>query len=453
LTETTKHQSSSESGDPLKILFHYNTYKKTYNFLKESEWWDKDRLEEYQLLQLRTLLRHAYEHVPYYTRLFKAQGLTPSAIQDLSDLKNIPYLTRQHVMANPTLCRATTFSNRHVEYLTTRGSTGTPMGFYVEAGHAEAVHLAYFQDLLDRFHCRFTHRKVNILRNTKPVQYQLLSRSLTLSPLFMTHETIPLYLRKIRSFNPEYLLAYPSAMTLMARHIIQEHLTVPTRVKSIVCSGETIYEWQRTLIKEIFNCPLGTYYGHSEQAVFSGNCDQSDNYHVSPQYGTLEVINQRGEPVKRGEMGEIVVTGFHNYAFPFIRYRTGDVGVFATRKCDCGRDYPLLERVEGRLQEFVVLRSGQLIPLTGIFCSVIADFTRHVTECQFLQEVEGQLVFSIVRANEYTLEDERRMLENFRKTFGDQLKLSIRYTDAIPLAQGGKRLFLVQKLPVNFYNG
>ena len=60
----------SVNGMTLQTLLHYKTFRETYKFLKKSQWWSKEQLEEYQLQQLSKLLHHAYGHVPYYTKVF-----------------------------------------------------------------------------------------------------------------------------------------------------------------------------------------------------------------------------------------------------------------------------------------------------------------------------------------------------------------------------------------------
>ena len=82
-------------------------------------------------------------------------------------------------------------------------------------------------------------------------------------------------------------------------------------------------------------------------------------------------------------MGEIVGTGFNKFIFPFIRYKTGDTGVLTNKKCKCGRNYFLLKRIEGRLQEFIIAKTKRYIPLIGTY-GTIANCTKNVKDCQFL---------------------------------------------------------------------
>jgi phenylacetate-coenzyme A ligase PaaK-like adenylate-forming protein len=78
----------------LGILPAYASYRRTYALLQRSQWWSQKDLETYQMRQLRLLLDHAYENVPYYRRVFDERGLRPEAIQGSGDLQLVPFLTR-----------------------------------------------------------------------------------------------------------------------------------------------------------------------------------------------------------------------------------------------------------------------------------------------------------------------------------------------------------------------
>ena len=110
----------------------------TYNFLQESQWWSKEKLEEYQRRQLQRLLLHAYENVPHYQRVFNERGLKPTHIQNFDDLRKLPYLTRELIQEELPNLVAKNYPRLKLHYATTGGSTGTPLGFYEERGTSQA---------------------------------------------------------------------------------------------------------------------------------------------------------------------------------------------------------------------------------------------------------------------------------------------------------------------------
>src|SRR4030042_4274858 len=78
-------------------LRYGRVFWETYNILRESQFWSHERMEQYQLEQLGRLLRHAYENVPYYRRIFDERQLKPKDIKRLEDLRNFPLLTKETI--------------------------------------------------------------------------------------------------------------------------------------------------------------------------------------------------------------------------------------------------------------------------------------------------------------------------------------------------------------------
>ena len=185
----------------------------------------------------------------------------------------------------------------------------------------------------------------------------------------------------------------------------------------------------------------------------ASECEKSTFYHIFPEYGFVELIGNDGKTViKENEMGEIVATGFNNFIFPFIRYRTGDLGVYTYQKCTCERSYSLLKSVEGRLQELVVTKGKGLVTLTAlIFAQHFEAFSR-VKEMQLVQEREGELVVKIAPTPQYSENDQQEILSKMQKAVGNSLDINFEYVDHIPRTQRGKYRFLIQKLPIEFGN-
>lgn len=438
------------TGEALRLLLHYRAFKKKYNFLQESQWWSKEKLEEYQLEQLNKLLNHAYENVPYYTKLFNKLGLKTKDIQDFKDLQKLPFLTKKIVKENINDFRAKNYHPNKIEYITTGGSTGEPLVIYVEKGASEAKYMAYIQSVMSRAKCHVRNKQIFILGTDKIFSQQAFGRILFLSTFFMSDENLPLYIEKIRKFKPESITGFPSAITNLAKFMNKNNIESFPSIKTIISSGETIYDWQRKLLEETFQCKVTGLYALNEQVVLSGTCEYSHFHHVFPEYGVTELIHTDGSLViKGGEMGEIVGTGFTNYVFPLIRYKTGDYGIIKNQKCECGRNYQLLENVFGRIQQFIVTKSKRLVPLTGIY-GLVAKCTQNVKECQLLQEKEGEINMSIIKDENYTKKDEELISKSFQTKFRNEINLSIDYTDNIPRNANGKHDFLIQKLPIEF---
>ena len=450
-------ESDSITAKGMSLLPHIRTFHDTYTFLQKSQWWSREKLEEYQMQQLSKLLHHAYENVPYYRKVFDERGLKPKDIQDFSDLQKLPFLTKEIIRDNLNDLKATNYPQGKFEYVTTGGSTGVPLGLYYERGVSHAREWAFMKTQWDRVGYRFSDKCV-VLRDYvvksanegKFWESALFGRWLVLSSYHMTDDNLPHYIEKIRKFKPKFIHAFPSTITILARFMRENDVEPFASVKAILCSSENLYLWQRGLLEEVFQCRVYSWYGHAEQAVLAGECEKSSYYHIFPEYGFVELIGNDNKPVtEEGEMGEIVATGLNNFICPLIRYRSMDLAVCSNTKCECGRNYALLKRVEGRLQEFIVANDGSLISLgPAIFGIHEAEWTK-VKQIQFLQEMPGELVIQVVKDPSYSnAAIEAYVLRLFKARLGRQFKLDVRFVDHIPQTKSGKYRFLIQKLPI-----
>jgi Coenzyme F390 synthetase len=225
-------------------------------------------------------------------------------------------------------------------------------------------------------------------------------------------------------------------------------LNLFSNLKCILCGSENLYKWQRELIENVLHCRVFSWYGHSEKAVLAGECEKSNFYHIFPEYGIVEFIDKNDNPAKENELAEIVATGFINPAFPLIRYKTKDLGTFSTSKCACGRNYPFIKHVEGRLQEFIVSSKGRYISMVAI--NMHSDVFDNVKQFQFYQEKAGEVYFNIIKKPTFSQIDNWKIEKELSKKLGDDVSLKIRFVDKIPRTPSGKHRFLIQKLNLKF---
>ena len=258
------------------------------------------------------------------------------------------------------------------------------------------------------------------------------------------------YIKRIRRFKTKFIASYPSTIYFLSRYIKENNLGKVRDIKAVFCHGEPVYDWEKELIEEIFQCRLYDIYGHGEKSVLAGTCEKSYYYHVFSEYGIVEIVDEDGNVVTdEGKPGEIVVTGLHSYVFPFIRYRTGDIGVYSGEKCECGRGYPLIKRIVGRKNDFLVSRNGGLVHLAEI-----NDFIAHnadgVLIWQLYQDTEGMIKLNIMSCNYFSSDKLVEIKNNFYDRFGNDFDLEINYVRDFVRGGSRKHIFLIQELSVNF---
>jgi phenylacetate-CoA ligase len=434
----------SANGMILSGLLYYPYLHRLLSLLKRSQWWTNEQLTEYQNERLRKLISHAYDNVPYYRRSFNRAGLRPSDICSVDDLHKLPFLTKEQARNNVDDLRASNYPGYRFESMSTGGTTGDPLTFYIEQGKTVVSHLAFYLMMMERAQCRLTHRYLFIVQSNELWKNQAFGRILTLSPYSLRDENIQILFEKIRKVNPQYIIGFPSAISLLGHLVIKKKDNLFTDLRGILCSGETLYEWQRKFLENTFRCKVFAFYDQSEQVIFAATCDCSNSYHVFPEYSVMELIDEDGWLITHeGEKGEIVGTGFTNDIFPFIRYRTGDIGVYTSHLCACGRHYPLIIKIEGRTQEFIINKTGNVLPMTGMY-GIVPHCSNLVKEYQFFQQEPGELILHIVRCKGFSDKDELLIMKRLTKSLGLGFHISIKYVDSVKRTPAGKVKFLVK---------
>lgn len=430
------------------------------NLLRQSQWWPKEKLAEYQWRQLETLLEHAYKNVPYYRRIFDERRLRPRDIQDFDDYRKIPFLTKQIIRDNFQELIAQDYPQSSGLRVETGGSTGEPLVLLYEKGVSRLKDGAFVTAVWrrvgyesgDRLAVLEHHAVASASKGTLWT-YEPIKNRLVLSIYHMTDNTMPKYLDKMKQFRPKFIHAFPSALMVMARFMKLTHIAHIPSVQAILCGSENLYPEQRDLFEDVFKCRVLNWYGQSELVTLAGGCERSNNYHIFPEYGITEVIgNDERVVTEEGQVGEIVGTGFCNRLMPLIRYRTADLAVHTNSGCECGRSYPMLKSIEGRSHEFFVASDDSLIPLLGNY-DIRTRMLRKIKELQFVQEVKGQVTVNVVKeagcdGNQIQSELRGKLRERSGKRQDSILDFEIKFVPEIQRTQRAKQKLLIQKVPI-----
>jgi phenylacetate-CoA ligase len=126
-----------------------------------------------------------------------------------------------------------------------------------------------------------------------------------------------------------------------------------------VAAAEPIFDFQRALVEQAFGAPVRERYGCNEHALLAQECAQG-GMHVATDRVHLEIVREDGTHTGPGEIGSVLVTDLDSRRMPLVRYRLGDLAAWRASACPCGRPYPLLERVHGRVRDALRSATGAL---------------------------------------------------------------------------------------------
>lgn len=337
-------------------------YSVTEKELCKTEYMSQDEIENRINERFLHTVRNAFEHVPYYRKRWREEGIDIQAIKDIRDIVLLPTIDKEELRnhCNELISEKVDVSN--LMYVTTSGSTGNPVGFYQPKGML-MTEWAYVMHIWRRVGC--TPESSRLVLRGKPIHpnhidpnwfYDPLRRELSIDIFNMTDENMERYCQAIERYKPEFVHGYMSAIQMLSKYI-EKRGGLEHRFKAVLATSENVLPEQKEYVEKVCGARVFSFYGHSERLVIAGSCEKSDAYHVEPMYGYAELLDKDGQTAL---CGELVATGFLNEAMPLIRYRTGDLAEWEEGKvCSCGRFHARLKGVYGRWhQDMLVTDEG-----------------------------------------------------------------------------------------------
>jgi phenylacetate-CoA ligase len=442
-----QHAMISAYGWKLARLRYGGEYTRYLEELLRSQYASESELAELQNENLRLLIRHCYENVPYYAQLLRKLRLTPGDFQGINDLQKLPLLAKETVRRQPELFHARDYTNRPCEIANTSGTTGTTLQVRVEV-EGRRKNYAFFNRLKlwagvnpSARTATFGGRTiVPVSKQRAPFwRYNLATNTLLFSSYHLREKNMPAYLAKLRDWAPELIDSYPSSVFLLARYAAEQKVLVATP-KAIITSSETLVSDQRQLIGRVFQSKIFDQYGSAEQVCFISQCE-SGNYHVHPEFGVVEFLPDDHQRADAGV--RIVATGFTNWAMPLLRYDTGDLAIPANRGCNCGRKFQTLERIIGRADDLVITPDGRRVGrLDPVFKGL-----HTIRQAQIVQESLEVLRVRIVPGEGFSRADQESIQRELEKRLGKDIEYLFEIVSEIALGAGGKFRAVISRVP------
>ena len=437
-------------------LYRREYGKKFFEALEEfdkTQWYSEEQLREYQNEKFRNLIRHAYENVPYYRKKMGELKLNIDDFKGVDDLQKMPILSREDVKKNLKDLLAVNHKMSQMVQGHTNGTTGSPLELFWDKNACRVKNVVDWRQKQiagvkfgDKIALFLGREVVPVNKNKPPFwRFNAVFNHLLFSTYHLSMENAPIYLKKLRSFQPLAIEGYPSSLYLIALFVNELKQTLP--LKAVFCSSEPLLDYQREAIEKAFECKVFDFYGMAERVVFASECEVHTGKHLNSDYGITEIHLPDGSPAPIGTLGRIVATGLHNYAMPLIRYQTSDFTAIKGGKCSCGRAFPQMENITVRDVEIMKARDGRYI-IPAIMSGIYAHLTS-IYELQFIQEERDYIIVNIVKKPNYVESDGEHITGELRRLFGDTLRVEIKYVESIPRTKAGKYRWMISKVPLN----
>jgi len=425
-------------------------FNSTYKKLVKNQWKSYPELKADQDSQLRTMIEYAYTNVPYYHRVFRELNIKPDDIKGISDLERLPILTKEIIKQNWDEFIPLNINKTRYYSQATGGSTGTP--------------LKYRLDKFDRFlggalmyrgwgygGYKLGDKMVflaGLSLNVGTKAHEISRNIKKLSSYDMGEEDMRSYVKIINLLNPRFIRGQAYSIYFFSKWIKDNDLSIQNPL-SVFTTAEMLYPHMREMIEDVFNCKVYDGYGLNDGGISAYECPEHSGLHIDTERSVMEVVNQDGHQMNDGE-GQILATSLHNYAMPFIRYDTGDLGHIISENCNCGRGYRLLKRVTGRQLEMLMTPEGKYIH--GFFFNHILKEINGVKEFQVLQKTLNKIVIKIVPEDDFDdklLDQINKQLVPIRELIGrksEAWEVEFKIVEKIERTRGGKFRYVINEM-------
>ena len=417
--------------------------------MEETQWWDKDRLQDYQLSRLRDFLSDVQAHVPYYRHLFAELGFDATGIQSLSDLKQIPLLNKSMIREHTDALKSD--QAQHLIRNNTGGSSGEPLVFFIGKQRVSHDIAAKWRatrwwdvDIGDTemviWGSPIELGAQDRLRNLR----DRILRTRLLPAFEMSAQKLDQFLDEIRRMRPKMLFGYPSALSHIARHAEEKgQMMDDLGIKVAFVTSERLYDEQRQQISKGFNCLVANGYGGRDAGFIAHECPDG-RMHITAEDIVVEIIDAQGNTLSPGQLGEIVVTHLATHDFPFIRYKTGDMGVLDDQPCTCGRSLPVLKEIQGRSTDFVVAHDGTV--MHGLALIYILRDLQQISAFKIVQESLDRVKVWVVAKASLDAVLICKIEQDFKDRLGQSVSIIIEQVDQIPPEKSGKFRYVISKV-------
>lgn len=406
--------------------------------LEKTQWLTTAQLKKLQLTKLKQLVKHAYNNIPFYKKRFQEAGILPEDIKELEDIKNLPFLTKQDVRLN----LSTMVDNKNLRYsriVTTGGSTGVPLRLYMDERRRSYDYACMMrfqrwwgQDIGDRQAIIWGWPNEFVIPKIKKILYN----RIYLSAFDLSNTKMEHFYYKLLKFKPPLVWGYATAMYTLSKFLNDKQLnTKQLNIKTIITTGDVLYDHVRKFIGSVFNCPVANHYAGRDGGIIASEC-VCGNMHIHAENVIVESIDS-----------ELTITHLENYVMPFVRYKIGDIGTLDEEQCRCGRGLPILKSLQGRANDILIAPSGKRVHSLSIV--YIMKDIRNIRQFKVIQESKDKLIIKLVKESESVNVDTEYIEQEIKQLMGFKVHTFFEFMKEIPKERSGKFKWIISHVKAN----
>ena len=423
----------------LKQALHRRRYPQRYALLEQllrTQALPREQLLAQQQRDLAAIVEHACHNVPYYQRKYAHAELAAGSL---------PLLRKDEVLQHRDEMVARDVDRSLLKIGNTGGSTGKPLAFYYDNHKSELMRAGMCRSYMWSG-WRPGQKILNFWGARQDIQGgaslakrygDFIAAEQTIGAYEYSETQLHAWAAAIRAYRPVLLQGYASILAELAGHIVENRSAMPGSILGVFSTAEVLYDWQRALIEEAFQCKVFNQYGSREIPNIACEC-RHGNQHVFTDMVHLESLKLDGEE-------RFIVTSLTNRAMPFIRYEIGDSGRLKEGECACGSPFPMMEMGLCRSNDIIRTRRGKRI-YPSYFIHLL-DGLDAIRQYQFIHDEADRLTLNLVAATPLSTDIAQALSERIRREVDADMLLEIHYLDEIQRSVSGKHRFVIGQRP------
>lgn len=416
-----------------KIKQHYNDIA-----IWEKQPLNNDKIKLKRKKRIDSLLSHAVQTTIYYNRLSRKNSLS-----------EYPVVTKEIILNDTKSFLSTNFDTTKLKKVTTSGSTGVPFEAFWDknkiyrnwaallyynnlTGHALGNKIYYFRVWNETNKPSLIKR---IFKNIVPIDVSEFDSEYILNCI------------KLMENDPskKIILGYGSALELVYEYLLKIDYKFKGKINGVFSMAEPVSDKAKKGLKKIFNTQVISRYSNSENGLIAHSySNENENYIIDDSSYFVEMLKlSSDEAAPLGSLGRIVITDLYNYAMPFIRYDTGDLGVMEISEDNNHIKKKVLKRIEGRKLDMIKDSKGDFVS-PHVVDYAVRSF-KYVKQFQLIQENKACYLLKVV-FNYIKKESENELKNSLKKFLGMETSIKIKPVKSISLSKSGKYRVVINKV-------
>jgi phenylacetate-CoA ligase len=402
--------------------------------------------------RVRSIVRFAYEHVPWYGRVMRELRLVPDDIRTAADLALLPIVRHEDLSTAPA-----EFLPRHVRMadlleLRTSGSTMISRKIYHDSEGIVAGWAVKLREraIRERRIGETRYRSASLTLDGNPTRVRNHFRVIApavwkLIPegrKFSVFEDSTWLVEALREWRPQHLSGYGSSVGRLFRYLAESGESMPLP-KAVTFSSDAMAPMERSIIETDFGIPVQGIYSATEAFSIGFECGEGEGYHVNEDVSVVRIVNGEGRAVDTGTRGSIVLSNLVNRGTVLLNYQLGDAGSPVDEPCPCGRPLPRIRLLDGRDTTWIERADGTPIHQYRLF---LALASLGLSRWQVVQTgITTFLVRTIPGSGQERSRIEAEIRSSMGELIGPGLDITIEYPSDLERTRNGKVLSFMRR--------